>query len=496
MVTAMLAEEPEVDPWAEEAHLLESMGLTEEQYRELLAAPEPWEGQLPGSPEAITDTPPGAVLAGLLAAVDLRVCSPAQLVGVAVAAVRLASWAASVEGAATNELTERVQEFRGVGPRPDQVAPEEMAATELGAGLSLSPAAARLRVELARSLQRLPLTRAALAAGEIDVTKARAIADHTGRLDERAAALVEARVLPRAAEQTAAMLRAALRRAVIAVEPVLAEERAAAASADRGVWHESLPDGLGRLEWVGPVEQVLSTWTWLTGAAQQARAGDVSAGLPARTLSQARSDVLGDFGERAVAVADLPRRHGRKPRINVVVAGSTLMGLDDEPAELVGAGPITAGLARRLAGGGTWRRLLTDPRTGRLDEISTTAYEPTPELSDAVVTRDRTCRGLGCRVPADRCDLDHRVPYPAGPTDATNLDPGCRSWHRTKTLTDTTVDTDGSGGLVITLPSGARYRRLAEPFLDHPGLASSRTGADPPDDPDPPPGDPDDIPPF
>lgn len=486
----------QADPCAEEAELLALTGLTEEEYAAWLATPAQRDGDVSARPDEVADMPPGPSLAGLLASVDLQGCSPAQLVGVAAAAVRLASWAASVEAAATTALTERVQQFRGVGPRPDQVAPEEMAATELGAGLSLSPAAARLRVELARSLQRLPLTRAALAAGDIDLTRARAVADHTDRLDERAAALVEARVLPRAAEQTAAMLRASLRRAVIAVEPVLAEERAAAAATERGVWHEGLPDGLGRLEWVGPVEQVLSTWTWLTGAAQQARAVDVAAGLPARTLSQARSDVLGDFGERAVAVADLPRRHGRKPRINVVVAGSTLMGLDDEPAELVGAGPITAGLARRLAGGGTWRRLLTDPRTGRLEEISTTTYEPTPELADAVITRDRTCRGLGCRVPADRCDLDHRVPHPEGPTDATNLDPGCRSWHRTKTLTDTTVEPDGSGGLVITLPSGARYRRRAEPLLDHPGLVPSEPGTDPPDDPDPPPGDPEDIPPF
>lgn len=292
----------QADPCAEEAELLALTGLTEEEYAAFRAAPELSDCDTSASPESIAGAPPGPALAGLLATVDLQGCSPAQLVGVAAAAVRLASWAASVESAATAALTERVRVFRGVGRRPDQVAPEEMAATELGAGLSLSPAPARLRVELARSLQRLPLTRAALAAGEIDVTKARAVAAHTDRLDDRAAALVEARVLPRAAEQTAAMLRASLRRAVIAVEPILAEERAAAAAAERGVWHESLPDGLGRLEWVGPAEQVLSTWTWLTGAAQQARAGDVSAGLPARTLSQARSDVLGDFGERAVAV--------------------------------------------------------------------------------------------------------------------------------------------------------------------------------------------------
>ena len=38
--------------------------------------------------------------------------------------------------------------------------------------------------------------------------------------------------------------------------------------------------------------------------------------------------------------------------------------------ELVGYGPVTAEVARRIAADGTWRRLLTDPRTGRFDELS------------------------------------------------------------------------------------------------------------------------------
>jgi hypothetical protein len=178
--------------------------------------------------------------------------------------------------------------------------------------------------------------------------------------------------------------------------------------------------------------------------------------------------------------------------------------VDDEPAELTGMGPITAATARAIAAGGTWRRLLTDPATGRLVELSTDAYEPPQQLRDFVIARDRTCRGLGCRLPADRCDLDHRVPHPEGRTEAGNLDPACRSWHRIKTLTDTHVEPDGAGGLLITLPSGRTYRRPAEPVLDHPGLAPP---ADPVQtfagDPDPPDGadaaidnPDDDVPPF
>jgi hypothetical protein len=51
------------------------------------------------------------------------------------------------------------------------------------------------------------------------------------------------------------------------------------------------------------------------------------------------------------------------------------------------------------------------------------------------------------------------------------------------------VQADEHGGLWITLPSGRRYYRPAEPVLDHPGLvAEPDAGPDgpPATDPDPP----------
>jgi hypothetical protein len=169
-----------------------------------------------------------------------------------------------------------------------------------------------------------------------------------------------------------------------------------------------------------------------------------------------------------LAVEDLPVRHGRRPQIQVTVAATTLLGLDEAPWELAGYGPVTAEVARRIAADGTWRRLLTDPRTGRFDELSLDTYEPPQDLVDHVIGRDRTCRGFGCRTPAAGCDLDHRVPHPRGPTSAGNLDPHCRSHHRVKTHTDTTLTSDGAGGLHVRLPSGHSYHHPAEPSLDDP----------------------------
>lgn len=123
-------------------------------------------------------------------------------------------------------------------------------------------------------------------------------------------------------------------------------------------------------------------------------------------------------------------------------------------------------MARRIAADGTWRRLLTDPRAGRFDELSLTTCQPSQDLRDHVVARDRTCRGPGCRLPADRCDLDHRVPHPRGPTSPANLYAACRAFHEIKTLTDTAVTDDGEGGLHVTYPSGRRYHRPADPVLE------------------------------
>ncbi|MCY7374002.1 MAG: hypothetical protein LH461_09955, partial [Spirochaetaceae bacterium] len=75
------------------------------------------------------------------------------------------------------------------------------------------------------------------------------------------------------------------------------------------------------------------------------------------------------------------------------------------------------------------------------------------------------------------------------PTSPTNLEPRCRVEHRIKTFTDTTVEPDGAGGLWLTLPSGRRYHRPAEPMLDHPGLITGPRDTDhdtTAGDPDPP----------
>ena len=60
-------------------------------------------------------------------------------------------------------------------------------------------------------------------------------------------------------------------------------------------------------------------------------------------------------------------------------------------------------------------------------------YVPSRALAEFVRCRDLTCRFPGCDKPADRCDLDHTVAYPVGPTHASNLKCLC-CYHRVHKL--------------------------------------------------------------
>jgi Domain of unknown function (DUF222) len=194
-------------------------------------------------------------------------------------------------------------------------------------------------------------------------------------------------------------------------------------------------------------------------------------------------------------------RRGRRPQIAVVVPYSTLIGIDEHPGDLAGYGPLPASVARRIAADGTWRRLLTDPATGRLLDYGTTRYRPPQDLVDHVVMRDQTCCGIACTRPAAACDIDHTIGYPDGPTADWNLGPPCRPHHNGKTHARWHLSQPDPGHFRWRSPTGHHYDRPPTqlgPIL-HPPPANPQTEAktEPPPagddprttdtDPDPPP---------
>jgi hypothetical protein len=438
------------------------------------------------SPRLVDDTDPGPLLAALVTEVDTGTCSDDALVGLVGAAGRLQAWASSVELGALAALTRRTETWQGVAPAgkevPDSsVSSLRMAATEVAPLLALSPTSAMNLAVLAHDLTRLPATRAALAAGRLDKTRARLVADELRPLPDETAAAIDAKLVPASAARTYAQLRACLRRAVIAIDPAAAQARHDRALADRAVTVHPGRDGMATMTYTDAAQTIDALWTFITGAAHTAQSGPDDT----RTLDQRRADVLGDLGHTGLAEdtthpdqpaagaaprgRGTPRRlrtvQGRRPQIQVVVSIATLLCHDQQPAELAGYGPITAETARRIAVDGTWRRLLTDPRTGRLDELSLDTHDPPQDLVDHLLARDPYCRGPGCRRPARLCDLDHRIPHPEGRTEAGNLNPLCRPEHGVKTHTATTHTDDGDGGLLITYPSGRTHHIRPEPVL-------------------------------
>ncbi|MGE2716085.1 DUF222 domain-containing protein [Mycolicibacterium litorale] len=85
-------------------------------------------------------------------------------------------------------------------------------------------------------------------------------------------------------------------------------------------------------------------------------------------------------------------------------------------------------------------------------------YRPSAKLAAFVRARDLFCRFPGCDVPAERCDIDHVVPWPYGPTHPSNLNCTCRTHHLAKTFWDGWRDEQSSDGAVAwTTPAGRRY---------------------------------------
>lgn len=158
---------------------------------------------------------------------------------------------------------------------------------------------------------------------------------------------------------------------------------------------------------------------------------------------------------------------GRSAHVRVTVPLTSLMGgeggpgadLDgaDAPAELEGYGPIPASVARALAAGGPWARMVTDPLDGTVLEVSRDKYRPTAAMAALVRAREPECVRPMCGVSSDRCDLHHRIPWPIGPTAVWNLDPGCRRHHLLLTHGGWHYSIDTRGRRVWKTPTGLTY---------------------------------------
>ena len=387
---------------------------------------------------------PGPDAVAGLSLLDPGVLSHGGRVDVLVALERQVAWLAGVQAQVLAAMA------------ADDGSEDRWVREEVGCALRLSALTAQRRLAVAETLTgALAETGRALHRGRIGYLHAMSLAEATYPLDPEVATAVQARVLPRAGGQTLAEFKRSVRRAVHALNPARVEEQRAHAMTERRVCVTAREDGMAELWALLPAEGATAVM-----AAIDCLASVTSATDP-RSVDQRRADALVDLGVSALHDPLLPKAQGMRPSIQVTVAASTLLGLDEQPGELAGHGPIPASLARRLAADetGTWRRLLTDPATNTLLDYGHTTYRPPRDLTDFVIARDGICAFPGCPRNAARCDIDHRIPYnKGGSTNPENLAALCRRHHRLKHEADWGLDRTTNGSFRWTSPTTHHYQ--------------------------------------
>ncbi len=88
-------------------------------------------------------------------------------------------------------------------------------------------------------------------------------------------------------------------------------------------------------------------------------------------------------------------------------------------------------------------------------------YVPSRKLRHLLRARNQTCSAPACNAQAVFSDLDHTVPYPAGPTDQCNLNPKCRRHHRTKQAPGWKTAQPTPDTVSWTTPSGRTHTTTA-----------------------------------
>ncbi len=420
---------------------------------------------------------------------------------------------------------------------------ERFLALDVAATLRVGQHTAARRVsEADRLTSALSLTLAGLRSGRLRVPQARTLLEETTRCSEQVAADAERRVWAGLDDVglrawTGPKLVRRVKRAVLeaeaALEPELTAEREAEARRGRRVSVRPEPDGMASLWALLPAEQLRAFTAGMDELVRRQREVDRRSGAD-RTADQCRADVLALLPALALHALDgtTPPADGSHPAVvvSVHVPMATALGRSDAPGHLDGYGPVSAGTVRRMLPSARLRRVVVEERTGEpvqvasrttsaaeqarpgqrsgsaarpspagaaavrrallvmlqdgpllVEDVAEPQYEPSDPLARLVRTRDGSCTGLGCDRQAAACDLDHREPWPLGPTTARNLAPLSRRCHRAKTLS-WSVQRHPDGSSTWTSPTGRHYPSPS-PWHPAPDPAAPRPCRPPPQEP-------------
>ena len=466
-----LAVSPEVPPSADAApEVLSTAGLSAEMAAQLAVVL-------------------GAVGAGGLSGVDSE-----QALRVVEAVETVKAWADSVSVEATAVLVAEL-ESEHADLAPDDPTPRQWrrflgscrsaAAREIQVATGLPISACQRRVWLsACEPERAGPVREAMRRGKVSFARAVTLAEKTAHLDGFLAAAIAARVLrpltgpdglplPGAAPLSQATFNARLHRQLVLHHGLVrqAERTYQEALKARCVQAQPNPEGTGSLLISGDGPRIAAAAGRVDQIARRLRQGG-----DARTLAQLRADVATDLLLRGWIPTDPTfAALGQPPpaQVQLIVSLPTLLGAEQGVGQIPGWGTISAQQARALAlaAGSIWKRVVTDPATGRAIEVSARTYQVPAGMSEQVKTRDGTCRAPGCQIPAEHADLDHTEEWKpdgaGGPTAQTNLAALHRGHHNLKTAGFWDSDQAADGTLTWTTATGRTITTYPH-IYDHP----------------------------
>jgi hypothetical protein len=296
-------------------------------------------------------------------------------------------------------------------------------ALTIGEAMGLSEGQVVNRLSVADTVRdHSPTTWEAFVQGRVDLARVREIG-HTISQLKRAESIhrLDRRVVDYAQTHTVAELRAWGKR----FEADLAVERADGERAKRHVGIQHGDDSMGWLNAYLPSHQLAAIEDRIRKAARRSVDPDDQ-----RTVAQREADLLvawctnSDATEAAVDA-----------NIAVTIDADVLAGANPGFAESSdGRWGVPAQWVTDIVNSGStfWHRIVVDPVT---DDVLAHEYlgRFAPDtLNIALRFLYGTCQSPGCMVPAERCDIDHRIPFPEGPTRGDNLGPLCRRHHTYK----------------------------------------------------------------
>ncbi len=340
----------------------------------------------------------------------------------------------------------------------------EFAADEVALALGVGPGTAHNVLKQALGLASLPGMVEALHAGWLSQRHALAVLRELDEVElsveQRAA--IGTIVLARLAGQTPHELSKLTRRLILQVDLAAAQARQDVASSRRDVRIWATSDGQGVVSGNGPLEQIAaireSMASWL------------------REHPKAADDERSE-GEREFDLFCSLLTGGIEPgswQAQIIVPFTTATGGELELAEIPGLGPVLPSTVKDLLGDAEWSQVAVDsdgvviavgdpipaprapaapsaararmrenwelslaqlmstPPVSRLmpEQLASAAYGTPSRLKRYLQARDRTCVFPGCHRRIT--DVDHRIPWPLGPTAADNLQLLCRHHHRAK----------------------------------------------------------------